>query len=221
MRTVFLILAGLGIFQVIARETAKQRAEIILKQFYDEKNYRYPTFLHAFQLMEHFDHHTIVETGTMRGGRDSCRGDGCSTLLFSMWASLRHNCTVDSVDILEGAVEKASNAIQDGGYGQTTIHKQDSVEFLHAFPKLIDFLYLDSFDYSMDKLAECQQHHLREIIAAYDKLHEKSVVMLDDCDLPMGGKCKLVELFLRQLGWKVIQREYQMILVPGSKIAKN
>lgn len=55
---------------------------------------------------------------------------------------------------------------------------------------LKSIFYLDSFDFDISNPLPSQKHHLKEIEAAYDKLTDNSVVMIDDCDLPGGGKGK-------------------------------
>ena len=55
-------------------------------------------------------------------------------------------------------------------------------------------MYLDSYDYSKDREVQIksQQHHLEEFKAIEDRLHNKTIVLIDDCDLPNGGKGKMV-----------------------------
>lgn len=82
-----------------------------------------------------------------------------------------------------------------------------SVLFLKNFSSQIDFLYLDLMDCPEQDieislaLLGSQQHQLMEIQAAFDKLSEDSVVVLDDNDFENGGKTKLSKLFLEEMGW--------------------
>lgn len=87
------------------------------------------------------------------------------------------------------------------------------MEFLSRFDRPIDFLYLDSWDFDFADPAPSQQHHLREIIAAYPRLHAQSMVLIDDCNLPHGGKGRLVIQYLAERGWRVLHSEYQTLLV--------
>ena len=89
----------------------------------------------------------------------------------------------------------------------------DSVSFLQNFGKTIDFLYLDSYDFDVDNPFPSQHHHLLEISAAYPFLNENSIVLIDDCDLPHGGKGKLAIQFLMQRGWQVLMSGYQVLLI--------
>jgi len=182
-----------------------------------ENDKRYRTFIHALDLMKEREMKVIVETGTARGGIDNCAGDGCSTIIFSEWAK-DNDADFYSVDIDADAVEKAKNAIKLF-YGRANFTVSDSVQFLKDFKqynKKIDFLYLDSMDVDVNNPLPSQEHHLKEIEAAYPYLHEKSAVMIDDCIEPdqgcKSGKGKLVLLFLLDKGWKKSINEYQVIM---------
>ena len=55
---------------------------------------------------------------------------------------------------------------------------EDSVNFFKNFKLPIDFLYLDSLDGHNPKIAS--EHQLNEIKSSINKLHENSLVLLDD-----------------------------------------
>lgn len=184
----------------------------LLENYIPTSNGRYKTVQKALELMLIHGHRNIVETGTARGGKSGCGGDGCSTVIFSHFAQLNRGMTVESVDISRDNVEASWNAVKD--FGTARVICQDSVQFLKHYPGKIDFLYLDSYDFDFNNPGPSQEHHLKEIIVAYQKLHDKSVVMVDDCSLPHGGKCALVKLFLSELGWKVVMEGYQVIMAP-------
>ena len=174
-------------------------------------NSRYYTFLSALNLMSERKAKVIVETGTSRNGASNCLGDGCSTLIFSQWVQ-KNGGEYYSVDISMDALINASNGI---GSLKEYVHfvQSDSVAFLQNFNQTIDFLYLDSYDFEINNPTPSQEHHLKEIIAAYPFLTEDSVVMIDDCDLPHGGKGKLVIEYLLNKGWKIAMKGYQVIMV--------
>lgn len=172
---------------------------------------RFVTFQRVLNLMKERGVKTIVETGTARNGECNCAGDGCSTPIWGNWAK-QNQATVYSVDIDPLAIHNSSlacSAYQD----HMTFVSSDSVEFLANFNQPIDFLYLDSYDFDFSDPEPSQKHHLKEIIAAYPHLHKKSIIMIDDCDLPFGGKGKLVIDYLLDRGWKVILSAYQVILI--------
>ena len=83
------------------------------------------------------------------------------------------------------------------------------------FKERVDFLYLDSYDYSDDieVQTKSQIHHLKEFKAIEDQLHDNSIVLIDDCDLPNGGKGKLVVEYMIKQDWKVLINAYQILLV--------
>ena len=78
---------------------------------------------------------------------------------------------------------------------------------------MIDFLYLDSFDFELHNPSPSQEHHLKEIIAVAPRLRKSTIIMVDDCDLPYGGKGKLVIKWLKERGWVEHKSGYQVILV--------
>lgn len=172
---------------------------------------RFASFLYAFDLMRQRDVRTIVETGTARGGESNCIGDGGSTLIWAEWAG-HFGAVVHSVDIDPKAVSE-SKAASAASQDHVHVFCGDSVPFLENFNKPIDLLYLDSCDFDIDDPFPSQQHHLNEIQAAYPMLHSNSVVMIDDCDLPHGGKGKLVIDYLLERNWKKVFSSYQVILI--------
>ena len=179
------------------------------------ENHRYRTFLRALQLMEERDLRTIVETGTARFGDRYFDSDGGSTIIFAEWAQ-DHRADLFTVDISMTNLAISQSAVERYVSGsRENIHYicSDSIAYLRKFNQTIDFLYLDSFDYELDNPSPSQLHHLQEIEAAYPFLSKHSIVMIDDCDLPGGGKGKLAIEFLLQRGWKILHEGYQVILV--------
>ena len=117
-----------------------------------------------------------------------------------------------SVDVSERALLESLQAIPKL-VSYVRFVQSDSVSFLASFNKPIDLLYLDSYDFVESDPLPSQQHHLNEIMAAYPFLHENSIVMIDDCDLPHGGKGALAIEYLLMRGWKIYAKHYQVILV--------
>ncbi len=184
--------------------------EDILQGKHPVTDKRYKSFKLALELMQKRKHKIIVETGTSRNGRCNYKGDGGSTIIFSEFSKLNH-LEFYSVDISPKNVLRASKAVEEfKPFVEVVL--SDSIEFLKNFNKKIDFLYLDSFDFDKENPLQSQRHHKKEIMVAYDKLHENSVVMIDDCQLRYGGKGKKVIDFLMARGWKVIYKGYQVIL---------
>lgn len=151
-----------------------------------------------------------METGTARAGAQNFIGEGGSTIIFGDWAT-QNDAKRYSVDISPEAVFKARNAVRNY-VNHVEIVWVDSILFLANFNQPIDFLYLDSYDFDFNNPFPSQHHHLLEIEAAYPQLHENSIVMIDDCGLPYGGKGKLIIPYLLERGWKIVFNGYQVIL---------
>ncbi|MCK4934113.1 MAG: glycosyltransferase family 2 protein [Simkaniaceae bacterium] len=171
---------------------------------------RYSTFKKALELIEERGLQTIVETGTARHGIRDYIGNGGSTVIFADWAYHHEGSKFYSVDINPACILEASKAV--GNNPSATLVCSDSLDFLQHFRSQIDFIYLDSLDFEYWHPEISQKHHLEEIKCAYDKLGPNSVVMIDDCDLPFGGKGKLVIEYLLDKGWKILEEGYQVIL---------
>ena len=202
MRKFLLALIFVGLFNL---------AHASLNQYLRPSDKRYGSFKMAKKLIKKRGLKTWVETGTSRNGACNCQGDGCSTMIFSDYLQDLPG-ELYSVDIDPVAVEACFNAVN---YSKDRVHVfcQDSVSFLADFQAKIDFLYLDSYDFDVNNPRPSQEHHLKEIKAAYKKLHKNSVVMIDDCDLPHGGKGKLAIEYLKNKGWKKVYNGYQVIMV--------
>lgn len=145
----------------------------------------------------------IVETGTMR--MEDNWHDGKSTLIFGSYCR-KYGGIAYTVDIDNDAIETCKEATR--GLGDCINYSvADSVSFLRNFSSGIDLLYLDSMncpEYDSESSADLmasQQHQRQEIEAAFDKLTDNAVVLLDDNDFVNGGKTKLSKLFLQQNGF--------------------
>ena len=203
------------LFSVISVGNSSLFAKDYFKNRFNPKDVRRSTFKACLELLEQRNAKILVETGTSRYGNRNCAGDGCSTILFADWAT-DHNALLFSVDIDPNAIA-ASQEAASPYYPNVQFATQDSVSFLEHFSQQIDFLYLDSYDFDFNNPMPSQLHHLKEIKAAYPYLHKNTVIMIDDCDLPHGGKGKLVIEFLIAKGWKIFLSSYQTILIyPGS-----
>ncbi len=172
---------------------------------------RASSFLLALELLQKRNAKVLVETGTSRCGKENFKGDGGSTVIFGHFAS-QMGLHLYSVDIDPGAVAKAQKAIKPYAKNVTVVCS-DSIEFLENFDQPIDFLYLDSYDFEPSDPFPSQWHHLNELEAALPMLHKNSIIMIDDCDLPQGGKGKLVISYLLERGWRIAFQGYQVILV--------
>ncbi len=173
------------------------------------------TFAKALELLNERQARVMIETGTSRNGLRNAKSDGAATIVFGKWAKL-NNAFLHSVDINE----ESTNAAQKEVYAQdlqeyVKIHLSDSLAFLERFDENVDFLYLDSYDYSNDPEVQLksQTHHLKEFKIIENRLHEKTIVLIDDCRLPNGGKGKLVVDYMVKKDWKILMNEYQILLI--------
>jgi predicted O-methyltransferase YrrM len=215
---IFFVFALLSFSTVFSNEKTEssslaQQPEIerYLRDRIPSSDKRYVSLAKALNLLQQRKAKVVVETGTARDGKKNFTGDGGSTIILGDWVN-QNRAFLYSVDISPKAVAKAKKATKL--YSKhVDIVCSDSIQFLTNFKQPIDFLYLDSFDFDSGNPAPSQEHHLKEIIAAYPKLHKNSVVMIDDCALPHGGKGKLVIQFLLSKGWKILYEGYQAILV--------
>lgn len=173
--------------------------------------HRYGSFRKVAELAAQRNAKVFVETGTARNGLSNCGGDGCSTVILGRLARLL-GARLHTVDIslpnINGARQGTTDLADNISY-----HVSDSVAFLKNFPDKIDILYLDSYDYDGIEYGPSQQHHLRELEAAWGKVHDGTVIFLDDCSLAYEGKCKMVSTFLRNQNWKLIVDAYQRVYV--------
>ena len=175
-------------------------------------NVRYSSLFELTQLLLSKKLKIIVETGTARDGLDNCNNDGCSTYVLGKIAQ-KVGAKLYSVDIDPNACRRSREATQSFG-DIVTVTESDSVSYLASFNEgIIDFLYLDSYDYDAQNPNPSQEHHKKEIIAGYNKLHKKSIVMVDDCRIENGGKCLLVRNFLLERGWSLYFSSYQQIFI--------
>jgi hypothetical protein len=152
---------------------------------------------------------TFVETGTIRAAEDWA-GAGFSTYLFG--AYLRNvGGKLHSVDLSGEHCRFARE--WTAVFGETVeVTQADSVSFLRSFARPIDVLYLDSLDTTEPRHAE---HCLAELQAALPKLHEKSLIIIDDTPWHGGawvGKGARAVPWLLENGWRVLYGVYQVVL---------
>ena len=180
---------------------------------------RRDTLREVLRLLEEREAKVLVETGVARMGLEKSKGDGASTIVFSLWAK-QNDAHLYSVDIDPEATAKAGEAVAAMELGDhVTLVTSDSVAYLENFTDAVDFLYLDSYDYhktDTEIQRASQAHHLKEIVAIEGCLHDDTVILIDDCDMPNGGKGKLVIERLTANGWTVHMSEYQVILLRDS-----
>lgn len=156
---------------------------------------------------------TIVETGTIRA-EDDWAGAGFFTYLAG--AYLFHcGGKLHSVDLSPTNCDFARTWTSVFG-DAVAVHTADSIKFLEKLTGPIDVLYLDSLDTTEPGHAE---HAERELAAAKPRLHERSLIVVDDTPWHAGawvGKGARVVPQLVQQGWKILYAGYQVVLAKGS-----
>jgi hypothetical protein len=164
---------------------------------------RLSTIKLAFHLLNHYNPINFVETGTARKNHithpnvEDRAADGCSTVLFGDYCYNVGSGKVWTCDISAENIDNCKiGTEQYKKYIEYVV--MDSVDFLSTFNDKIDFLYLDSLDSHANMSAE---HQLKEIKAAFDKIHNKTIILLDD----LGQKTKLSIPFLKENNWCQIQ----------------
>lgn len=177
---------------------------------------RYFTMKTALNLLHFRGGKNIVETGTIRA-RDDMNGGGYSTYVFGDYAQ-KYDKSFWTVDISQVAIN-LSKEVTEGFNSKTNFVTSDSVAFLQSFPEKIDLLYLDSMDCPENDLPDSpalkasQEHQLNEVKAAMDKLHDKSIILLDDNNFDNGGKCKLTTPYLIEQGWTPLFADKQVLFI--------
>jgi hypothetical protein len=184
---------------------------IFLKKFDNQKNIRFPMFEYALILAQKRNLKVLVETGTSRGKnkffffRKYNWKDGMSTMIFGEFANFI-NGKLYTCDVSKGNIKSAMNFTKSLE-NNITFCVDDSVNFLSKFNLTIDFLYLDSLDGHNPKIAS--EHQLKEIKTAINKLHENSLVLLDDKLL----KTNLSLDFLKKNNFKILKEtDFQILL---------
>ncbi len=176
---------------------------------------RRDTFRKTLELLAEREAKILVETGTARIGLKGAKGNGASTIIFAAWAEA-NRAILHSVDISEKSIDEAKAEVVNQGLDPfVRWHLQDSIKFLTDFDEAVDFLYLDSYDYDKKDTSiqnASQKHHLAEFKAIESCLNEKSLILIDDCRLPNGGKGKLAIEYMLGRGWKILMDEYQVLL---------
>ena len=181
-----------------------------IEKYNNKKNIRFKLFKKTLEIALNRNFKTIVETGTSRGKEKFLFfkkynwKDGMSTLMFSEFAHIiegeLHSCDI-SVKNISNAKDFTKKYIKNVNF-----YIKDSVKFLKEFHKKIDLLYLDSYDGHNSELAS--KHQLNEAMASIDKLHQNSLVLLDD----KGAKTLYSEDYFISNNFKVLAESDNQVL---------
>jgi predicted O-methyltransferase YrrM len=168
----------------------------------NKSGFRFETFKLALTtLYEINDNPVIFETGTLRLENDY--GAGYSTYIFgeciSLFGGKLFTIDIDPINI------KTSKRVTEPFSKNITYIIEDSLTAILKFENSIDLLYLDSLDCPIEGDASvAQKHNLNEFLLAECKLHEKSLVLIDDVNFQNGGKAKLTHEYLQFKDYELI-----------------
>lgn len=152
----------------------------------------------ALGLITARDLHTLVAASTYFSAFKRTESPLIKALLHH--ASNNADIYLEAIDDGPSHDQKAASGVLEN---LTVVHTCP-VEHLRKYPKQIDFLLLDT--------ADEDYMQLKTLMVAYSRLHSKSMVMADGCEL---GRCNLVELYLKELGWMTVLNDKQLLLIPG------
>jgi len=184
----------------------------------DQLGKRATGFDFIFNYLKDIRNPFIVETGCARQ-ENNYEGDGLSTLLFDKYIN-EYGGYLAAVDISPVSIQFALSHMV---CPRTKIVQSDSVDFLkmlntdlqHDRVK-IDFLYLDSFDWTEQLQVESATHHLKELEAIMPSLKPGALIGVDD-NWKIGntrvGKGWMVLDYLASLGMRPVFDGYQIFWI--------
>jgi hypothetical protein len=181
------------------------------RYYYAGSNYRFHSFNIALNiLVQKYSCPVIIETGCQRIEEDL--GGGMSTSIFGEYCA-RYGGKLYTVDLYQDHLDVCKDCTKPYAHNIEYI-LSDSVTWLKKSQGIqADLIYLDSLDYavsldgtrSTDTAGEIasQKHCLDEFLAAErsGKLKPTTMILIDDNQLPGGGKPKMLKKHLKNKGW--------------------
>ena len=210
---VTLIIFVFIIYRIILKIKHKSLYPLVPEKYNFGK--RRDTFLMTMNIMSKNKSTVLLETGVARHGLEYSKSDGASTIIFGQYAK-NNGGKLYSVDINHNNIEVCQKSLNEMNISShVELTTSNSIDYLKKFPHKVDFLYLDSYDYNRydtQIINESQLHHLNEIKAIENKLHQSSIILIDDCHLPGGGKGVKAINYLQSKGWQILISKYQVLL---------
>lgn len=148
----------------------------------------------------------FIETGCIRKSED-WSGAGYSTALFGRYCQLT-NGSLTSFDLDPNNVKFAQQYCRQFGNAVKVICCKGS-DGIKDYDSKIDVLYLDSLDTNSSGHQEC---NLEEFKEAESKLHDSSIVVIDDTPSLDKGKGGLTVKYMLEKGYKMLYAGYQVVL---------
>ncbi len=174
-----------------------------LQERLSKEGLEYTTLAAALKLLSERNMQTIVKTGTEEYGNQG------STAVLSHWA-YDHHAGVFSIDTNKERLSQIQESCALYSNNVSFI-LEDPVCYLINFPKQIDFLYLNNSSLFKSNPSSADKQTLDELIAAYDKLTKKSVIMIDNYNNQEAMKENLVVKYLLKRGWYLHTNRRQAI----------
>ena len=173
--------------------------------------------LHAINLLKKYtDEKIILEIGSIRSkmGHDiqefnpNCCNDGHSTYFWKKYT----NADIYTVDI----DSRCKNIIDtDNRLIGVNSFIDDAIHFSKTFDKKIDLLFLDAWD--VENNSPYAEKHLEIYNILKDNLAKNCILLIDDTDIGLGGKGKLLIPVLIQNGFKCIFNKRQTLFIRCDK----
>lgn len=187
----------------------KQIEKWYIENYKNKSGRRFETFRLALKnIYEKVEFPLIFETGTLRLKNDF--GAGYSTYIFGECVSLFGGKLI-TVDNNPRHIEISKKLTQSFADNITYI-LDDSLNYIKNFNGKIDLLYLDSYDCPIEgDASESQKHNLNEFLLVESKLHDESLILIDDVDFVNGGKARMTHEYLEKSGYMLIYKEQQSL----------
>lgn len=194
---------------------------------------RFETMKKALQIVHEVKDPYIVETGTTRmkddwgaGMSTLIFGSYCKTFgghvvtididkdniemckqVTSEFAPFIEYIVSDSLVCLP-AIEHSIDLLYldsfDYPYGEL-LNLYGGKEDIHAAIKMVDSFTEEFIVQNHGEIIEpAQKHQVKELELALPRLKDTSIILLDDNQLPGGGKTRLTKLYLKDHGWKEV-----------------
>jgi len=171
---------------------------------------RNKTFAAAAEFILKQKNPILIETGCYRGA--AC--DGQSTLILAMLAK-ETGGSFFSFDISLHHIELAQQMLSDHDMDEwCAFCLSDSLNSLKDIrDRKPTFAYLDSYDFELERPINSQAHQLAEAAILLPKMAPVSAFLLDDCDIPHGGKARLSSQAILACGYKEVATAYQRLFI--------
>lgn len=208
---------------------------------YAELGLRLPSLKMSLNLMLQNNGKVIVETGTAKEWDDV--GAGRSTDALSVFAAkydidfytvdifsgqlrkksedriLKNGGKVtfvesDSVEFLQNFDKTIDFLYLDSyDFPAAAVAKAYAPDFNHGWKLANEAEFNDVIEKCGSIIAPCQEHCLKELQAAYEKLTPGAPILIDDSSLAGGGKSRMAKEWLLERSHKCIYDEYQSLWV--------